>query len=206
MFEMNKTQKEYFSELLASMRWYDVWKTMNEVKPLPLIPGLNMVTVYQLAEYFGISVGFIKNVEKKNGVINYQLNRRLVKPDELKYLAFKTNLITYEGVRHISYKFKGFSIHASTSGTVCYTPQAVVNFLPYITGSKVCAEITSRIIKGYDYTGRASLQRCLLNPLIKYEESETKKVSVNKSPVIEKVVSEIKRRKPSVTVAVTAPI
>ena len=107
MFEMNKTQKEYFSELLASMRWYDVWKTMNEVKPLPLIPGLNMVTVYQLAEYFGISVGFIKNIEKKNGVINYQLNRRLVKPDELKYLAFKTNLITYEGVRHISYKFKG---------------------------------------------------------------------------------------------------
>lgn len=63
MFELStRNEQKWFIQLLNNTRWYDVWKTMNEVKPIHLIPGLNMMTVYQLSEYFEVPI--MKKQEK----------------------------------------------------------------------------------------------------------------------------------------------
>lgn len=172
----SEQKRSHFISLMGRMRWFDVWKIMNCVKPIHLIPGINMVTIYQIAEYFEVPLRLIKNIEKKYN-INDPIGRRYIQSDELCYLSLNKKQAMFEGVRHWQYEFKDFSIHTAAAGVICYSPQLMESFIPYIDESEVCSKIICEIIKKFDFNGKGYLQLDMLHcDFQAYEELEAKKV------------------------------
>lgn len=175
MFELStRNEQKWFIQLLNNTRWYDVWKTMNEVKPIHLIPGLNMMTVYQLSEYFEVPIRLIRNIENKHH-LGDQITRKYIQGDEFSFLALNKKKVMFEGVQHWQYDFRDFSIHMASAGAICYSPQLVEEFLPYIRGSKICSDIIRKLIKGFDFDYYSYLGINLLNKkLLDFEKNEAK--------------------------------
>lgn len=175
MFELGtRNEQKWFIQLLNNTRWYDVWKTMNEVKPIHLIPGLNMMTVYQLSEYFEVPIRLIRNIENKHH-LGDQITRKYIQGDEFSFLALNKKKVMFEGVQHWQYDFRDFSIHMASAGAICYSPQLVEEFLPYIRGSKICSDIIRKLIKGFDFDCYSYLGINLLNKkLLDFEKNEAK--------------------------------
>lgn len=84
----------------ASMRWHRIWEMMNEVKPFPLIPGLNMATIYQVAEYFDVPLDMIYKIEKRNNVQANPLDRQNVTCTEFEFLSLGKRRINYKHTQH----------------------------------------------------------------------------------------------------------
>lgn len=212
MFELNtRNEQKWFIQLLNHTRWYDVWKTMNEVKPLHLIPGLNMITIYQLSEYFEIPLRLIRNIENKYH-LGDQITRQYIQSDEFSFLALSKKRVMYEGVQHWQYDFRDFSIHMASAGAICYSPQLVEEFLPYIKGSKVCSDIIRKLIKGFNFKGYSYLDIGMLSEkLLKYEENEAKLAAEKRKEaeakkLVKKVLVDMSFESESVTVEVTVSI
>lgn len=177
MFEL-KTEKEreVLRKFLPYIRDYKLWQLMNEIKPICLIPGLNMVTIYQFADYFGISMRQIKSIENKYHLGNCW-SRRYLQSDEFEWLAWNKRKIDYEGVQHWCYDFKDFSIHMAAAGAICYSPYLVMEFLPYIKGSQVCSDILTRVLKNVDpdsYSYTIPELKQIKQSLFDYEAEEKK--------------------------------
>ncbi len=211
MFELKRTypkQPQQFRLLLEHERWYKIWQIMNEVKPIHLIPGLNMMTVYQLSEYFEVPVRFIHKIENKYHLGN-PIDRRFVRSDEFSFLALNKKRVLYEGVNHWQYDFKDFSIHMAAAGAICYSPMLIEDFLPYITGvSQVCSDIVLKIIKSFSYdTLRCLGAEGLLRSVEEYE-AEQRRIEAKKAKEIEakkvlnKVLANMQIEYPAVTVEV----
>lgn len=215
MFELKRSyhkQPQQFKLLLERVDWYKIWKIMNEVKPIHLIPGLNMMTVYQLSEYFEIPIRLIQNIENKYHLGN-SITRRYVQSDEFSFLALNKKRVKFDGgIQHWQYDFRDFSIHMASAGAICYSPQLVEEFLPYITGSQVCSDIIVKIIKSIPHdTLRYMSAEGLLRSVEEYEAEQqkndaekAKELEVTK--VINKVLAEMKIEQPTVTIEVTVNI
>ena len=205
MFELKDGFPYYgrrnFQNLLNHLSWYKVWKLMNEVKPLHLIPGLNMVTVYQLSEYFDIPLRQIKNIENKYRLGDH-LSRQFLSSEELGFLALSKQPVKFEGVKHWQYSFKDFSIHTAAAGSICYSPALAEKFLPYIQESEVCSEVICRIIKSvnpkdYELYGIDPL----LRSLSEYEQEQEKLAKEAETrKAVEKVLADMKIEQPPVTI------
>lgn len=188
----SKQKRSHLISLMEHMRWLDVWKIMNQIKPIRLIPGLNMVTIYQIAEYFEVPLRLIKNIEKKYR-IDDPFGRRYVQNDEFCFLALNKKQVTFEGVQHWQYDFKDFSIHTAASGVICYSPQLMESFIPYIDESEVCSKIVCELIKKFDFNNKGYLQlNMLLRDFKAYEEAKNKKaIQKEQERATEKVVKKV---------------
>lgn len=143
-------RKAVTREICERRNWYEVWNMMNEIKPLNLIPGLNMITIYQLSDYFEIPIRQIRAIEQKyafGGLLDSRSDRDFISSKELSFLALSKQKVKYEGVCHWQYNFKNFSIHAAAPGAICYSPRLTERFVPYINGSEVCSQIICKLIK-----------------------------------------------------------
>lgn len=214
MFELKRSyhkQPQQFKLLLERVGWYKIWKIMNEVKPIHLIPGLNMMTVYQLSEYFEIPVRLIQNVEKKYHLGN-SITRRYVQSDEFSFLALNKKRVYFDGVQHWQYDFRDFSIHMASAGAICYSPQLIEEFLPYITGSQVCSDIVVKIIKSIPrdtlrYMSAEGLLQSVEEYEIEQQKNEAEKAKeLEAKRVLNKVFAEMKIEHSAVTIEVTVNI
>lgn len=178
MFEL-KTEKERegFRKLLPYISPYKIWQTMNDVRTMYLIPGLNMVTIYQFAEYFEIPIRQIKSIENKHRGLRDMFSRRYLQSDEFEWLAWNKRRIVFEGVQHWRYDFKDFSIHMAAAGALCYSPYLIMCFLPYIKGSKVCSDIITKLLQNINldyYSYSIPELKQIKQSLSDYEAEENK--------------------------------
>lgn len=208
MFELNtRNEQRCFIQLLNHTRWYDVWKMMNEVKPLHLIPGLNVATIYQLSEYFDVPLRLLKNIETKYH-LGDPISRQFVSSDELGFLALSKQRVKFEGVQHWQYDFRDFSIHTAAAGAMCYSPKLIEEFLPYIKGSQVCSDIIRKVIKSFNFESRSYLGLdALKRSLTAYEQSEAEKAKESETKrIVKQVLADMKIEQSPVTIEVMVSI
>lgn len=189
MLKLNNSKK---SAILDHFTWYEIWQTMNEVKPVYLIPGLNMMSTYQLSEYFDVPIRLIKKLEAKYH-LGDPLTRRCVTGTEIGFFSIGRTKVIFEGVTHWQYNFGNFSAHAANVGTVCYAPTAVESFLPYFTDSKVCSAILDKLSEKLAEREKIAAKR-------KKAEEEAKDLEIKRA--VGKALAELKIDQPTVTVKV----
>lgn len=177
MFELKNYQTKELAFALREhkSKWFDMWQILNEEKRFHLIPGSNIATIYQIAEYFDVPYKLIQCIDKNHHTGN-EIERVYTHGDEFRYLALGKRYVTFEGIRHIQYEYKGFSIHVPTSGSLCYSPISVLYFIPYITDSVVASRITVKLIK-YLSKFDSFVEQCrsIIADLKKYEDEELAK-------------------------------
>ena len=132
---------------------YTAWKNLNKVKKLQIIPGLNMVTIYQVAEYFEVPLHQIQNIytqkiKESFSDYNYHMRSRFVGASEFKMFALSSKTVMFEGVKHREYQYRDFSIHIPGCGSICFYPYEVIWFVPYIKDSYICSKVTEAFIDG----------------------------------------------------------
>jgi len=186
----------------------DKWNIMNKVKRVPVIPGVCMVSIIQMAEYFEVPFELIKKYTKGDrGTCapynKYPFESRCVGCNELAEFALSKKKIKWNGLNYWELQYKDFKTVAPNTGLIMYSPYALLGFLICLQDeSRVAREIIVKIIKkfkqnhsdwnsvdktyGINYTNngyqRKSEKDVSVFPLIKrlmdYEEREELKKKV----------------------------
>ncbi len=170
-----------------------------------------MLTIYQLSEYFEIPLRLIKKIEK-NYHLGNPITRQYIQNDEFSFLSLNKKRVMFEGVQHWQYDFRDFSIHVASAGAICYSPQLVEEFLPYIKGSKICSDIVCKLIKGFNFESNSYLGIGLLKYcLSEYEKNEAKvdseKARKNEAKrVVKEVLADMKINQSPVTIEIMVSI
>lgn len=156
MFKLeNNEEKSMFGAILSNTNRNTAWNIMNSIKRVPVVPGICMVSIIQMAEYFEVPLQLIKKYTRHDGgghpYNKYPFNRKAVGSDELAEFALSKRKIKWNGLNYWEFQFKDFTMVAPNTGLIMYAPFELLEFLTLLQDeSQVARDIIMEIIRDFE--------------------------------------------------------
>ena len=125
-------------------------EVLDKVKKLFLIPGMEMITLKQVADYFDVSPETIKSV--------YFRNQREIDSDGVRSVAYRDfSNVSFCNVRNEKGKSiyeldNGMTLEVPNRGTRCFSRRAVLRIAMLLRDSKIAQEIRTQLLNIFDKT------------------------------------------------------
>lgn len=126
-------------------------EVLDKVKKLFLIPGMEMMTTKQVAEYFEVSTDMLKEVYRRNKDEIDSDGTVLKKVDEFR----GNNLLPLKSGKRGTTAFQsedGTIIEIQNAGTRCFSRRAVLRIAMLLRDSKVAQEVRTQLLNIFDIT------------------------------------------------------
>lgn len=136
-----------------------IWNTINSVKKVPVIPGLNILTIYQVAEYFSSSYQSVKRIYQKFIQNGYPLKSYSLGANTLKEFAMSWETLKNEDGKRIRIDYPKFSIMVPPSCIICFPAIEVITFVCKLTQNSVNSRIIEALIRNSPRNGAKSSQK-----------------------------------------------
>lgn len=154
MFKLETSmERDMFAAILCNTDQHTAWNIMNSIKRVPVVPGVCMVSIIQIAEYFEIPLQLVKKYTKYNGgspYNNYPFDMKCVGVNELEEFALSKKRIKWNGLNYWELQFKDFTMVAPNTGLKMITPYRLLDFLlDFHDESSVAREIITEIIRDF---------------------------------------------------------
>lgn len=161
-----------------------IWKAINDVKVVPIIPGLNIITTYQLAEYFGVSNQSIKRIHQRHiSGTDSPLRSCILGANMLKEFSVSWETLETSEGRRIKIDYPKFSILIPPSGIICFPAMEILTFISNLKGSSVNSKIIENLIRSSPRNGSLAPYQTkgdkLFEWLLKREDNEDSTYTIN---------------------------
>lgn len=147
-------ERDMFAAILDNTLQPTAWNIMNSIKRVPVVPGVCMVSIIQMAEYFEVPFQLIKKYTKGGTggrpYNKYPFITRQVCSNELEEFALSKRKIKWNGLNYWEFQFKDFTMVAPNAGLIMYSPYVLLQFLSLLQDeSQVARDITMEIIRDF---------------------------------------------------------
>lgn len=153
MFQLDKITRPMFEEMIDS--WLrsksginHVWRAINDVKPVPVIPGINVLTFEQIADYFEVSSrGITKTAKEIARTPEGEIQTYWMTANMLKEFSLDWETVQVPEGRYIRINYPKFSIAVPTNGIECCAAIDIIRFIIHMTGSNMNSRLIEALIR-----------------------------------------------------------
>lgn len=155
-----------------------IWDAINSVKQVPVIPGLNILTIYQVAEYFSSSYQSIKRIYQKFIQNSYAIRSYNLGANTLKEFAVSWETLQNEDGKRIRIDYPKFSIMVPPSCIICFPAIEIITFICKLTQNTVNSKIIEALIRSSPRNGAKAPQKTNGDRLFEMLVNNAKECSV----------------------------
>ena len=160
---------------------------LNQVKPLVLIPKMEVMTTKMIADYFEVEQDAIRKCYQRNKEKFIQDGVIKKKPDDFLILA-TDNILSSDSITnfptYVSFKYNNYIITISNSGTLCFPKKAIIRMSLLLQESEIAKNIKEQLVDMVDINNKSNIN---IEDLTNKNAIQTRNKLIGRTEVLEKV-------------------